>query len=190
MANYPEELRVAVATENADKVGAASEAAQKVYSLGRRKRAVNARGIPGVSSGVNDQPYGLKETEQGARNRMANAKRQLAEESARGGDGDYDVVVAMESGIMRERGGHRDRAVVIVEDREGRQGKATSRGVKFPEHLVEEARQAGFDHTTVGSLIARDRGGSPQDPHLTLTGKPRRNYLREATARALRQIKQ
>ena len=57
-------------------------------------------------------------------------------------------------------------------------------GIEFPSAAVAEAKATGV---TVGSLLARDTGCDPQDPHSSCTrgAAPRSALLRQAVAAAL-----
>ena len=66
----------------------------------------------------------------------------------------------------------------------GRTIATHSVGIEFPPEAVAEAKSKGV---TVGSLLARDMGCDPQDPHDACTrgAAPRSALLRQAVAAAL-----
>jgi non-canonical (house-cleaning) NTP pyrophosphatase len=131
-------------------------------------------------SGVAAQPVGA-ETLRGARNRLGNARVIRP---------DGDMYVSIENGLFVEDGQYVDRALVLVGDRAGREGLGKSDGVAFPESAVTAARARGFQYCTVGQVM-QERGlvEAADDPHLDLSGQPRRVYLAQALTAALAQYK-
>ena len=125
-------------------------------------------------SGVNEQPMN-GETVTGAFNRIAAAK-QMAPGA--------DLYVSIENGVFEEDGHCIDRPVVVVSRGQGDPQVTYGDGVEFPKESVDEARRRGFDKWTVGKIM-EEQGIVRQhdDPHLSLSGKSRAEYLR-ATVRA------
>ena len=125
-----------------------------------------------TSSGQHEQPVGFSETYGGA---YARAKAgQIHDPSS--------FAVGIESGIFRfGTNGHTvttDAAIIVILNPDGRRILTTSAGIVFPEEYVVKAAHLGFATTTVGSVIAKELGGDPTDPHLTLTkGRTSRNNL-------------
>lgn len=128
-----------------------------------------------VPSGVSEQPMD-QETLQGAHNRIAAARVEVP---------GADFYVAIESGVFDEGTAFVDRALVVLEHQTGLRYHTVSDGVIFPDAAVEEARRRGLDKWTVGKVMA-EQGTvvSHDDPHLTLAGRSRAEYLYEAVRRA------
>lgn len=131
-------------------------------------------------SGVRAQPVGFKETRDGANNRVAEASRKFSAEHPR-------AVVGIENGILFEDGFVVDVGIVVIRTPYGTY-YAQSQGVQFPEHCVKEAERRGFERTTVGQIIAERYHCNSDDPHLSLTGRSRREFLAEAVMTALVQM--
>jgi len=133
-----------------------------------------------TASGVPEQPFGA-ETQQGAFNRLADAKRLVP---------DGDLYLSIENGIFREDDTYVDRAVaiaaVMTDDGKEEFRIAVSDGVVFPPVWVEETERRGTDKWTVGQVMA-EAGVITQadDPHLDLSGKSRTCYLEEVLTRVL-----
>jgi non-canonical (house-cleaning) NTP pyrophosphatase len=125
-------------------------------------------------SGVNEQPMD-DETVTGAFNRIAAAKTMAP---------GADLYVSIENGIFDEKGHFIDRPVVVVSRGSGDPQVTYGDGVEFPKDSVDEARRRGLDKWTVGKVMA-EQGIVKQhdDPHLSLSGKSRTEYLR-ATVKA------
>lgn len=136
--------------------------------------ALDELGIParilGVKafSGQNAQPVNFQGIMGGAIMRAEGAKKDRP---------DY-FGLGIENGVLRfdapEPGQWKmtfiDIAGVALITPEGRLILGTSSGIEFPLRYVQAAATAGFNRTTVGSIIAKELGGSPDDPHFTLTG--------------------
>jgi non-canonical (house-cleaning) NTP pyrophosphatase len=125
-------------------------------------------------SGVNEQPMN-SETVTGAFNRIAIAKAQVP---------GADLYVSIENGIFDEQGHCIDRPVVVVSREMGDAQVTYGEGVEFPKDSVDETRRRGFDKWTVGKVM-EEQGivKKHDDPHLSLSGKSRVEYLR-ATVKA------
>lgn len=123
-----------------------------------------------VPSGVSEQPMN-DETLTGAYNRLAAAK---AKEPG------ADLYIAIENGLFEEEGNFMDRPVVALSNDHARPLVTKGEGVRFPAEAVEEARQRGFDTTTVGKIMAQ-KGWvfDHADPHKDLIGKSRSTILAE-----------
>lgn len=115
-----------------------------------------------TSSGVPEQPL-EEETEQGAKNRLSEAKRLHP---------DADLYIGIENGIFNEEGNYVDKAIVVIENRDGQQQIEHSVGVVFPERYYLEARERGFDNITVGQVMF-EAGfvKTKDDPHADLGDK-------------------
>lgn len=161
-------LKIVIASTSAVKVDACRRA------FGSEVDIVTVK----VPSGVNEQPMDL-ETLQGANNRLAAARAAIP---------DADFYVAIESGLFRlfdEETTFVDRAIVVLQHQTGLQCQTTSDGVIFPDTAVEEARRRGLDKWTVGRIM-QEQGivASHEDPHLTLAGRSRAEYIYAAVRRA------
>lgn len=137
-----------------------------------------------TSSGQKEQPVGFEETFAGALNRAVSARRQRPD----------TIVIGIESGIFCIKTGfldvYLDIAIIVVLDRNGRRIVTTSSGMEFPVRYIKEATNLGFKTTTIGSVITKELGGDPGDPHSTLTGGKisRTRTLVDALVMALKQI--
>lgn len=129
-----------------------------------------------AASGVAEQPLN-DETMRGAFNRLADAKHLHP---------GADLYVSIENGLFEENGQYLDKAVAVVLDTGNGMDTGISDGVIFPSDCVEEARRRGFDTWTAGKVMA-ERGviAKHDDPHATLAGKPRADYIAQALADAL-----
>ncbi len=125
---------------------------------------------------VPEQPLG-DETILGAHNRIIHAMR-LASAA--------DIYLAIENGLFYDHGKYFDRAVVAKGF--NKPGLPVtyefSKAVEVPTIAVDEAQRIGFENTTVGKVL-KDSGFTQQhdDPHLTLTGISRKDYIIEALHR-------
>ena len=123
--------------------------------------------IEGVktSSGVPEQPL-EEQTEQGARNRLREAK--LLRPNA-------EMYVGIENGIFFEYGHYVDKAVIVLENKAGEQHVEYSTGVVFPTMCFLDAKRQGFDNITVGQVMF-DAGivQKKDDPHADLGDKTSR----------------
>jgi non-canonical (house-cleaning) NTP pyrophosphatase len=157
------------------KIVLASTSAVKIDAC--RKAFGAAADITGVKvpSCVNEQPMDT-ETLQGAFNRIAAARAAMP---------GADVYVSIENGIFEENGKYIDRPVIAVAKGAGAPEVTYGDGVEFPAASVEETRKRGFDTWTVGKVM-QEQGIVAQhdDPHLTLSGKSRADYLAEAVVKA------
>ena len=126
--------------------------------------------IEGVktASGVPEQPL-EEQTEQGAYNRLREAKRLKP---------DADMYVGIENGIFFEHGNYVDKAVIVLENKAGEQHVEYSLGVVFPTSLFFKAKRQGFDNITVGQVMF-DAGlvQKKDDPHADLGDKISRLVL-------------
>jgi non-canonical (house-cleaning) NTP pyrophosphatase len=146
-------------------------------------------GLP-AKSGVSDQPFGMKETMQGATNR--------AEDVWSPGT----IAIGIEGGLVplpdlnplwkkilskvpvigKKFASQRIylcMAVVAMKDGKGNLYYSTSAGMQFPAEEIEEARQRGV---TVGVVLAYKFGGDHHDPRaiLSFNRVHRRDSIQEA----------
>lgn len=115
-----------------------------------------------TNSGVNLQPFGFKETLQGATARASQAK--TAHPDA--------IAIGIENGLFQFNKSSRvimDMAVIYIIDASGRPFVTTSSGINIPWSYVAETKRIGFNRTTIGEVIAKELGGNAQDPHFNLT---------------------
>lgn len=100
---------------------------------------------------------------------------------------DADVYVGIESGIDRVGYEYFDRAVVVIEAASGRSEIGQSEAVAFPSASVAKAKRRGFETCTVG-MVMEEQGivVKHDDPHLTLAGKSRTDYIAETVQRVAR----
>ena len=139
------------------------------HKLGAVKRACEQFGISPVDvvgcethSRVNAQPIDPNESVTGAWNRADQARAAFPEAA---------FWIGIESGVFLARQ-HKiflDLAVIVLLMKDGSFVAATSPGIIFDEASVAEAESQGFETTTVGSVIAKNHGCDPTDPHTALT---------------------
>lgn len=124
-----------------------------------------------ASSGINEQPNGNDEIILGCNNRL----RETIEQTR------ADIYISIENGISYFENKWHDYAYVIMYFSKSHQEfTGFTRLVVFPTDCVIEARRRGFKLHTVGSVMAEMRPDiNKQDPHLSLTGISRVDYLAE-----------
>ena len=176
------EIKIIVGSTSQHKIGAIDEVFEEVFP----NYQIKIRGIKTIS-GVNEQPVGFEEISKGAQNRLNEAKR-LTQEV-------YDFIIGIENGILPVESGKRviwfDVGWVVIEDKEGEQSYGLSSGIEFPQEYVDKAKEAGFETTTVGEIIAKETGGDKTDPQSLLSRGlvSRKEMLKQALKIALGQIK-
>ena len=150
-------MRVVVGTTSALKLVAVQAVFQDATVVGVK-----------TSSGVPEQPL-EEQTERGADNRLAEAKRLKP---------DADMYVGIENGIFFEHGNYVDKACIVIENKAGEQYVEYSLGVVFPIASFFEAKRQGFDNITVGQVMF-DTGlvQKKDDPHADLGDKTSRVIL-------------
>lgn len=152
-----------VESTSVHKVGPFREAVEEVFC--NLNTHVDGESSP---SEINMQPYGNKETLEGALNRVNNSPSKKAGNIK-------DVRAGMESGILPvvigEFERYFDSAWVVLEGKSGKKYLARSSGVEFDAKFVKRAKEIGFDKTTVGDVMAKEGEVSPTDPPSTLTNQ-------------------
>lgn len=159
---------IAVGSENKIKLAAVQEGFERAGFTDITVVGFNA------PSGIPEQPFGQEETLAGAKNRAQATLKHFK---------DPDLVIGIESGIMKD---NTDVAIIYCLSKKDDYQNAyvdTSAKVAFPKQYVAEARERGFDTTTVGQVmmehgIVKDQ----KDPHFSLTGKSRTAYLTDTIA--------
>ncbi len=137
-----------------------------------------------ADSGQNEQPENYAETYAGAKRRASIAKE--TDQNA--------VAIGIENGIFNlgsdEDPEYFDIAVIVILTKDNREITLTSAGLPIPKQFVQKAKALGFDKNTVASVIAREIGGDPNDPHTILTGGKvsRVQVLIDALVTALSQL--
>ncbi len=124
-------MKVAVGSKNPVKIAAAKAAFKKVWP--EKKWEVVGVDVP---SGVSDQPMSDKESIKGASNR---ARRALKEVGA-------DFGVGMEGGLQKIGETWFDCGWMVVEDKKGRKGVASSVRMETPRKLmklIKEGKELG-----------------------------------------------
>lgn len=160
------------------KLGSQSELKIQATRLAFAAEASRMPGQPQIeifaikaASEVNEQPFGYEETLRGARNRLANTKKDPSAAAA-------TFVVTIENGILQfsdpntTKPSYIDMPFVIVENLlTGKQYFTTGCGMPLSSDLVEEAQRRGFDKFHVGMLIYEKYGDqcNKNDPHSFLT---------------------
>lgn len=155
------EFVVFVGSTNGYKVGAVKLVLKEIFS----GKSIDIVGID-AGSGVNEQPVGNDETLKGALHRLEDIERKI-------GDQKFDLLVAMENGIIpveiHNQIHYFDLGWVVVKDAHEMKAIASSTGIEFDQKNVLEGRRRGFAATTVGLVIAEETGCDPRDPHSFLT---------------------
>ncbi len=113
-----------------------------------------------VSSSINEQPIGLRETRRGAENRLRETIQAVPQ---------ANLWIVIENGLKQKNGQWVDFAVVILYSAQ-QKVVVKSEEVLVPTWLVDLARERGFSHTTVGKIIAELYPTvDSHDPHNFLT---------------------
>ena len=165
------------------KIGVTSENKLKVDAV---RGAYHSRGFPcevvgyTANSGVGEQPIN-EQALGGARNRITDIQKRV---------NGLDLIVSIESGIFEEDGQWVDHAVVVIFNaKTGEEYVDYSDGVVFPREYVERTRDIGFDKMTVGKVMEKEGYVKDnKDPHKSITGKPRQEYIEETLGRLVRQV--
>lgn len=161
------------------RVGSTSEHKTRAVVEACLRLGLNASVVSvSVKSRVADQPSYAAEILTGAHNRATSAW-----------NGESDLAVGIESGIVSFAGTYMDVAVVAVKT-ETRHYYSTSAGFPFCEEDVAEARRRGFSANTIGQVMAeRITGCDPTDgvSHVTGSRMSRAELLEQAVRLALSQ---
>jgi non-canonical (house-cleaning) NTP pyrophosphatase len=159
------------------KVVLASESKVKIAAVQKAFSDTSIELVPiSVPSHVSEQPFD-DETLTGAFNRLNAAQLTVP---------DADMYIAIENGIFEEDGHFVDRAIVAITHNGNEPSITYSEGVRFPAEAVAEAKQKGFDKTTVGKVMATKGWVQDHaDPHKDLIGKSRAVILAETMKAAL-----
>lgn len=153
------------------KIVLASESAVKIAAVQKAFADTSIELITlSVSSGVSEQPMN-DETLTGAFARLSAARAQ---------EPNADLYISIENGIFEEDGNFIDHPIVAISNGNTKPLVTKGEGVRFPAEAVEEARQRGFDTTTVGKIMAQKGWVADHaDPHKDLIGKSRSTILAE-----------
>ncbi len=130
-----------------------------------------------AASGVNVQPYGMRETVAGATNRAVAALRACR---------DADMAIGIESGLFAEHGETVDRAICMAVQRDERYLCDQSEPLHLPADAVVQARGRGFDKLTVGQVL-HEQGQIKlaDDPHYCLSGRSRALFIAETLGKMI-----
>ncbi|MDB6096811.1 MAG: hypothetical protein JWM09_1089 [Francisellaceae bacterium] len=111
-----------------------------------------------TDSNIANQPIGIAMAEEGAKNRIKDAKKTLKDRDA------HHLFVSIENYIEFNQKDKRaiDRAFIILENSEGTQLKYISYGIELPISLFLEAYQKGLD-LTFGDLLHNKFNLNPQN---------------------------
>lgn len=172
-------LTIALGSQSQVKQTAISNAIAQ-FELDAELVAVKAR------SGIAEQPFN-EETLRGAKNRAVHAA-QLVRHA--------DLAIAIESGIfvrkphLFARKRYLDIAIVLARLQDGTFVSVESDSVEFPEEAVLETKRRGVQDWTTGRVL-QEWGLVAQhdDPHFSLTGKSRAEYINEAALRLFEQLR-
>jgi non-canonical (house-cleaning) NTP pyrophosphatase len=129
-------------------------------------------------SNVSEQPI-ENETYHGAINRVVHTASLVP---------DADFSLAIESGIFLRNNNFYDVAVVVARSQYGQMVISESEAVQFPDNCVMEALQRDGDWTA--GMVLQEKGivKDHKDPHQSLTGKSRAEYITEAVYEVLQMI--
>jgi adenine phosphoribosyltransferase len=188
-------LNVYVATTNNAKLTAVYEACLRRRFSSTTYQIYEVHSVSGISSGVPEQPFGLNQTIQGAKNRLKQCKEIVLKQKGSISETE-DIFIAIENGIHKARDGptykdgdaYYDVPVVVVEsphfdldyNYKGRFLDTHSgwSWLKIPEEyndLIEKSLI--YQNVTFGSLLEKKLGLS--DWHKVVSGKPRKDYIVE-----------
>jgi len=141
---------IVVASINPVKIQSALDGFRRMFP----SEEFTAKGI-GVPSGVSDQPMSDAETLQGARNRVANAQREIP---------DADYWIGLEGGVEDNGSELEVFAWMVVVSREGRTGKGKTATFYLPEEtarLVRQGIELGHaDDQVFGRSNSKQQNGS------------------------------
>ena len=105
---------------------------------------------------------------------------------------EWDYLIAVENGIFWSHingGQWFDKVVVSFQENKEKEPLKISvaeNGVVFPNNFVHKAREFGFDKTTVGQVMFEDGFvEDPKDPHKTLAGRSRVDFIANEIQRFL-----
>jgi non-canonical (house-cleaning) NTP pyrophosphatase len=141
---------------------------------------IQAQVVPtAAQSGVGEQPFD-QETWLGAQNRAQHAAALIPE---------YDVVVVIESGVFRRQRKYWDIAIVGALLPSGRFLVVESEAIQFPKKAVQEAKRFHGSKTVGQVLEEKGKVKSHKDPHASLVGRSRAEFLRDACIELFDQLK-
>lgn len=170
--NESQTITILLGSQSALKI----QAVENAFSKESRKTGSSAqiKVIPiKAASEVNEQPFGFEETQRGARNRLANTKKEAGNIAAQ-------FVATIENGIIPfqtsndSKPTYIDMPYVLIEDmKSGKQFFTTGCGLPVPAEYVEEAQRRGFDKCHVGMILCEKYGEkcSKNDPHSFVTAE-------------------
>jgi inosine/xanthosine triphosphatase len=160
-------MKIAIATTSELKIRALKDALDK---LGVNAEIVQRK----TDSGVSSQPFGFEEMTLGAKNRVAQCKKEL----------NADLFLSVESGIAPIEGNFFDVACAYALSNDGKESISYSSGYFLPEWMVREVKEK---NTELGHITQRLSGGGEKDPLRYLSGDSmrREELLSQAIALAL-----
>ena len=133
-----------------------------------------------ASSLVAEQPFN-DEILLGAENRAAHAAILVP---------DATFAIAIENGIYSRQGRYFDVALVVARLQSGEFVRVESDSVEFPADAVQETICRGVNVWTVGKVLQEwGRVQSHDDPHRTLTGKARLEFLHDAALHLFQELR-
>jgi non-canonical (house-cleaning) NTP pyrophosphatase/adenine/guanine phosphoribosyltransferase-like PRPP-binding protein len=158
-------FKIVLSSESEIKIRALTSAAKQYY----KDYDVEIISVK-TASGVSEQPFN-DETALGVSNRLCAAEKLYP---------NADMYVAIENGLFDIDNRYFDKAVIKLKSKNGLHRLISSDAVEFPKQYVEEARQLGFDKTTVADCMFK--AGlikNPKDPHADLGEKISREKILE-----------
>lgn len=166
-------MKIGVTSQNKLKVDAVKEVFSSVYT---NSEVIGYK----TDSKVGEQPVD-EETILGARNRVLDLASRVT---------GLDLIVSIESGIFFSGENWVDKAVILAYFPSTKKEIIEfSSSVVFPTEYVDKARTIGFNKTTVGKVM-KDSGYilDDKDPHFSLTGISRKDYIVSGLKRLIKKI--
>lgn len=159
--------------ENLPTVHLSSESIVKLRATSLALREYNLRykvlGFK-TQSGVNEQPYSIEETHQGAENRLLNLKSIYTDKKPK-------LWISIESGdaVIHPKYNYYGLSVCIIEDETGKQGVTIGTDLEIPKELTDLVPSKYPD---LGILVQKKFGVENKDPYIYFTnGKLSREQL-------------
>lgn len=147
-------MKVAVGSTNPVKIEAARKAFAKVWP----KEKIKVVGVE-VSSGVSNQPMSQKETIKGAKNRAITAQKTVSS---------CDFAVGFEGGLERADGKWFDTAWIVVRNKDGKEGIASTIRMHTPEKLVQMSINKGMEIGHIDDILFKQKNSKHGIGHFGL----------------------
>lgn len=171
-----------VASTNVTKLTAVYEASLKDSSIFPNNEVFEIYSVNGISSEISEQPLGLVETSNGARNRLNNCMSLIHDESA--------IFVSIENGLIESESEGPQTPIMYYDvpviqyklpDTEIKMINSSASGVLIPgeyNSFVEKSLQSPNRSITFGSIL--EKRFAIKDWHKFISGVSRKNIIRDA----------